>query len=582
MPKLRALTICLIVLLSLGLRLYRLESFPPAPYWEEVALGYDAFSIAETGRDHHGHWLPVVAFESFGDWKPGGYIYAAVPFIRLLGLRVAAIRLPAALAGVLIVIGVGVLTRRLQPKLRWLPVVSMAVTAISPWALIFSRAAWEVNLAAALILWGVISILPVIQHPTRKWWLMPTGVVLLVLSMYTYHAARIVAPLVGLGLVVTWVSNYLGNSWRRWPSELAKFGQQQAKVLVISGLLAVALLGPFILSLGSKTTSQRFAETSIFSNLDIIIESNQRIAELDGSPLARLMYHRYVLFGREIALNFLAHFNFNYLFLSGDLNGRHSIQFMGHLYHIEAVFLALGAYAFFKRWQKLHLLLLWWLIIGILPAAITFAAPHALRTLLTLPIWMYVIGLGIGEAVELLSAGINKLLSVVGIKLSARTMGLGIGLLFISLYLVELTMFWRFYTLIYPRLNAGDWQYGYAQVMAEVDQLKQAHPDQTIAVTRGYGRPAMYYWFYTRTNPTKVQAENVNAVKDQAEFLSFENLVFPRGVGEIPANAAFVALPSSLYPELLSTHPEAEVLSTVTDLQGTEIWKVVEVKLYAK
>ena len=141
-------------------RFYRLADLPPGLYWEEVALGYDAYSILKTGRDHHGHFLPIVAFESFGDYKPALYFYAVVPFIKLFSLSGWAVRLPAALSGLAIVLGLGRLMFLLldgeKERKKWLSLLAMLITAISPWAILFSRAGWEVNLATALILWGVL------------------------------------------------------------------------------------------------------------------------------------------------------------------------------------------------------------------------------------------------------------------------------------------------------------------------------------------------------------------------------------------------------------------------------------------
>ncbi len=90
--------------LGIGVRFYHLTSLPPAPYWEEVALGYDAYSLGLTGKDHHGHPWPIAAFESFGDWKPSGYFYAAAISIKTFGLSVWATRFPAVLAGCLLVL----------------------------------------------------------------------------------------------------------------------------------------------------------------------------------------------------------------------------------------------------------------------------------------------------------------------------------------------------------------------------------------------------------------------------------------------------------------------------------------------
>ena len=485
----------LIVALGVGLRLYGITEFPPSPYWEEVALGYDAYSILETGKDHHGNSFPVVAFESFGDWKPSLYFYILVPFIKFFGLTTLAIRLPAVLSGISIVIGIGVLIRYLvkEKDRDKMQLMAMAITAISPWAIQFSRAGWEVNLATALILWGVVLFIKELEGNKNKLISLIGSVVLLSLSMYSYHSARVVAPLLGAGLALIWIQKK----------------QKRITQLIIPTLVALILVSPIIISLGKNQTTQRFAETSIFSDLTIIEESNLRKEQVNNSFLGKVIYHRYVLFGKEVLINFFNHFQGDFLFISGDKNPRHSIQYMGTFYHFEAAFLILGAYALFSRKIKYRWFLLWWLVIGLIPASLSKNTPHALRILPTLPIWIVIISLGIREILEMFG-GYKKTLAV----------------LIALIYLGELSMFWRFYYKIYPQIYANEWQYGYQEKILEIEALRLQNPDQIINVSRKDGRPAMYYWFYTKTDPREVQLENKTAKKDQGEFLEFKNLRF--------------------------------------------------------
>src|SRR5215207_2988516 len=109
-------SIIAILLVAFFLRLYQVTQL--SPYWEEVALGYDAYSILKTGKDHHGNSWPLVAFESFGDWKPSLYFYAIVPFIQLFGLNTFSVRLPSILSGVAIVGGVGTLAYLVSHHLK--------------------------------------------------------------------------------------------------------------------------------------------------------------------------------------------------------------------------------------------------------------------------------------------------------------------------------------------------------------------------------------------------------------------------------------------------------------------------------
>ena len=95
----------LIIALILGsfLRLWQLSSVPNGLTLDEAAICYNAYSILKTGHDEHGAFLPVI-FKSFGDYKPGAYIYLTVPSVAVFGLNEFAVRFPSALAGILAIL----------------------------------------------------------------------------------------------------------------------------------------------------------------------------------------------------------------------------------------------------------------------------------------------------------------------------------------------------------------------------------------------------------------------------------------------------------------------------------------------
>ena len=86
------------ILLAAFLRLYKLNTYP-ALNADEAAIGYNAYSILETGKDEHGNQWPI-HFQSFNDYKPGFYIYLVMPFVKVLGLNEWSVRLPNALLGI--------------------------------------------------------------------------------------------------------------------------------------------------------------------------------------------------------------------------------------------------------------------------------------------------------------------------------------------------------------------------------------------------------------------------------------------------------------------------------------------------
>lgn len=559
---LKSLATVLIVVLALGLRLWQVGTLLP-PYWEEAALGYDGYSIAQTLHDHHGHFLPLVAFESFGDWKPSGYFYAVAVSTKIFGLSVWSVRLPSVLAGVMIVLGIGGLANQLKKKLKlpsYFPWLSMLIAAINPWAILFSRAAWEVNLATALLLWGVVVFIQFLEKQAQlklktKLIYLLTAVTLLVVSTYTYHATRMIAPILGLGLVL-W--------WSQTQPNLKTFVQRNFKLLLLLLGWSLLLMTPFLLSLTQNQVTQRFAETSIFSNLEPIVLSNQ-LNHFQPGWLGKITAHRYLWWGRELIHNYLTHFDFKFLFISGDGNPRHSIQYLGLFYPFDFILLLAGLYLVFKNIKNKQLqFLLFWLVIGIVPASLTMATPHALRILPTLPVWIIIISLGVTYLLGWLK------------KINLRWFQIGwVGL--IGIYVAGLLMFWQFYTQIYPVQYAGEWQTGYQQVMTFLGDSKFAQ--QTIYVTRQEGRPAMYYWFFNQIDPTRVQATAPTAKSDQGELLEFENLEFINGVGEVKTLPALVATSPEMLTQLKTDHPywKFETLLEVPSPVGKTVWQVDQI-----
>jgi len=499
-----------ILSLAIFLRVFQFGQNPPALYWEEVALGYDAYSLLQTGKDHHGNFLPIVALESFGDWKPALYAYAIIPFIPIFGLSEIAVRLPSLLAGLSIVLASYFLAKKLGQS----ALLAMTVAAIAPWAIHFSRAGWESHLSAAFILWGIYCAMRSVGERINIRWA-AASVILFGASLYTYHAARVTVPLLGVGIIFyIFAKARVGGS-------LQKFFKKNVCYLALISFLVVVFLVPFLQNLKSPALLQRGKETSIFTDISIIEESNALRENAQYSLASRLLYHRYVLFGKEILKNFSTHFNLDFLFISGDSQPRHSPQFFGHLYHIEFIFIIFGLVAWYKKQSTEKLLLLFWLLISILPGSITYGYPHALRMLAGFPVYIFIIAAGI----EYLYFQWKKWLKP-KYKKAVPLFAVAI----IIAYGLELTAFWRHYTKIYPVVYAAEWQAGYKEMIGDLHVAMAKHPELPVYVSREMGRPAMYYWFYTQTDPSVVQAANATAKKDQGEFLEFGNISFVRGM----------------------------------------------------
>lgn len=572
-PKLFTSFVILILCAAAFLRLYRLDSLPPSLYWEEAALGYDAYSIAQTGKDHHGTPYPLIAFTSFGDYKPSGYFYAIVPFIKLFGLNAWAVRLPSALAGISTVWAVGYIVRltwkQLWPKasqgeLQAALLSGLFVASISSWLIQFSRGGWEVNFATALLSWSVVAGLSVLSAPSRKTQWMIVSVLLAVFSMYVYHATRVIAPALQAGLFLLWALPTLSKR----NANISLFITLVKKLLLPAAVFLIVAL-PLLLSSRDQATQQRFAETSLTGDGNYVTLSNYYREVAGNTPLSRVFTHRYLILGQQIATAFLSHFTPDFLFISGDSNPRHSTGFTGILALTDALWLVIGGVVLaYFAWKEKYarpilIFLAWWLFVGVLPAAVTKAFPHALRTLPAAPVFLTVVSIGFLQTLLWLKKTLSEKLFIL------------LTFLLFSGLLVYWGSYWRYYTRIYPVISQADWQYGYKEMVQQLNQTMSEKPSLPVFVTREYGRPAMYYWFYSQTSPATVQAEEATATKDQAEFLSYQNMYFINTVNE--AKPGIVVSSENGFAQLSQRFALVQKLDEVRDLRGQIVWVIAVV-----
>jgi len=137
-PIPRKFTLALLVLLivlSAALRLFDISNVPPGLYQDVSAIGYNAYSILQTGKDEYGVSYPLY-FKSFNDYKLPVYIYLTAASIKFFGLNEFAVRLPSILAGIFAVIILFFFVRYLTNNLT-LAFLSALVLSVNPTHLFF-------------------------------------------------------------------------------------------------------------------------------------------------------------------------------------------------------------------------------------------------------------------------------------------------------------------------------------------------------------------------------------------------------------------------------------------------------------
>lgn len=108
-------------------------------------------------------------------------------------------------------------------------------------------------------------------------------------------------------------------------------------------------------------------------------------------------------------------------------------------------------------------------------------------------------------------------------------------------------------------------------------ELAKKYADLPQFITREQGRPAMYYWFFTKTDPTSVQAAEAISAHDQGEFVTFEQISFPNSTGEITVNQAVVASSPDGLAALEARGYTISDIATITDTANKPVWQVYRI-----
>lgn len=479
-----------ILLFATFLRFWKLDSYP-ALNADEAAIGYNAYSLIQTGMDEHGNSWPI-HFQSFNDYKPGLYFYIVLPFVKLIGLNEWAVRIPGAALGVLTVLVVYLLSKELF-KNEKTSLISALFLAISPWHIQFSRGGWEVNTATFFMALGVLMFLKAIKKPSVLafvYYLVPFA-----LSLYTYHAARVVVPLLALGLLTIYRSTI--------------FSKQNKKVVIVSLSLLVILLIPLAKDLLSSNALSRAAGVGLFADSGPINRINEQRGE-HGNPrniVGRLLHNKVVNFSLAFLNNWTAHYHGLFLFLSGDDIQRDKVPETGQMYMFDLLFVLVGLIyiiRYFSQNPKSYSFVLYWLVVAPVAAALTFQAPHALRSQnMVIPLVM-IAAIGFVSIGDWMGKIENKKIKVFGYLTLALVVSWG--------FARYEHMYWTHMSKEYPFSS----QYGVKEMVSYVSQNEAKYND--IFITNKYDQPYILYLFYTKYPPKDFQGHHNLSTRDGFGF----------------------------------------------------------------
>lgn len=485
----------LVIILSFVLRFYKVTENPPSLNWDETSIAYNAYSILKTGKDEWNQPFPI-HFKAYGEYKLPIQIYLSIPGIYIFGLNELGVRITPIVYGTLTVLILFFLAKELFDS-ELAGIVSAFLLGISPWHIQLTRASFESSLATFWITLGIWFLVKGFKR--EKWFII--SMIPFALSVFTYNSARIFTPLFLFVVLIIYRKKLI----------------QFKKIVLISLIVFVALLIPLAPFLLSGERSARYKLVSITDDPGLIPRINENRGNTNlPKPLPRLIHNKITYVVGYFIKNYLAHFTPQFLFISGAPHKQHHVQNMGELYLFQAPFLLAGFFALFYLRNRFKGLLFAWLLLAFIPVAVTQdSIPHALRTLIAVPFYQLICGLGF----KYIFGWFRK--KPDPYKFSS-------SLVLVVIVIISITYYLYNYYVIYPKAFSRDWQYGYKQVVDYIAQHKDEYDE--IVFTRHYGEPHMFTLFYLNYDPEKYQ-NNPNLDRFETNnwvwVLKFDKFYFP-------------------------------------------------------
>lgn len=546
----------LILLLAFGLRFYQLGQIPSSLEWDEVAIGYDAYSILKTGRDQFGKLLPLI-FRSLDDYKPPFYEYLAILPIALFGPTGFAVRFPSAFLGTLTVLVTYLLVKEIFKKAKFkgfgreiraepLALLSAFLLSISPWHLQFSRAAFEVNIALFMLTLAVFCFYRGLEKPKYFYY----AALLFGSGLFSYHSARVVFPLI------------LGSLFLIFQKKLLP---KYKKEILISGLIFFLFFLAFLPIMFSPQAQIRFLATN---DLDLEKAKATSAAMILMDQQAGDYFWGRVFHNRRIALfnyenltrgvkKHLSHFDPEFLFVKGDAPIHHPPGF-GLLYFWEAPFLILGILSFLFLFLKRRTLILFlWLLFAPIPASVTWQVPHSVRTELFLPTFQVFVGLGILTSYYFLKKQFLKpiLYLVWGILI--------VILIFNFFYYLH-----QYYVHL-PFEYSKYWLYGRKEAAQFTWEVREKYDKVVVSISLEY--PHVFFLYYLKYDPSLYLKEGGTVSggfrEERNKFDRYEFRKFDYPTERLEGNYLFVGKPEE-FPD------NAKVIKTIRYLDGEEAIRI--------
>jgi hypothetical protein len=342
-----------LAVIAIAAHVANIANLPRGLYVDESSIGYNAWTIANTGHDEHGVAWPLY-FRAFGEFKNPVYIYFVALAYKLFGFSEWTTRIASAICWLTGSALLYVLGRRLarNPTSR---IYLLLCLGFTPWLFSLSRISFELICVYPLLAAYLLAVYRAYEEDSPRWAVLAGAAI--GACLYAYSTFRLLAPLhVLIVLACYWRREY----WRRH----------------------IALVAAFALMLVPLTIYVLDHPADLTGRFDILTYLNDP-ALTAWSKLGAFMSR------------YLEYFGPSFLTLHGDPILRHHTGFCGELL-LATVLLSIAGLiaAAFERNNRFLRFLIAGVLISPIAAALTVDHEHSLRafSLATFAIVISVVG----------------------------------------------------------------------------------------------------------------------------------------------------------------------------------------------
>ncbi|XLQ20477.1 MAG: ArnT family glycosyltransferase [Candidatus Moraniibacteriota bacterium] len=348
--------LAIIIILAITVRVWNIDTVPSGIYPDEANNGTNAYDAQLTG-DYQ--W-----FYPDNNGREGLYLNLMAITFKFFDVSMLTIKIPSIIMGALTVVGVYLLSRELFISKPRLALIASYLTAVSFWAINFSRIAFRAIMMLPILTFCFYFIFRGIR--TNKWWNFALAGFIFGLGFHTYIAFRIAPALLFVIFILLLLQYGIVLFKKYWKGAL---------IFILFAVLSAAPIF-YTFHTHPEYLNSRTGDVSVFANSE-----DGLVSTLTTTVSASLL-------------------KFNFY---GDQNWRHGfpptptlesfvgIMFVGGLLLSIIIFLTYLYRRFFKKIhnRKLvtHGLLIAWFFAFLAPEFLTTEGlPHSLRSIGVLPV----------------------------------------------------------------------------------------------------------------------------------------------------------------------------------------------------